>query len=162
MPTQIDQFPVPPNEVNPGDVRVWNDDGTGQGQRQMGNIVGTLLASAARTTTVNGVAMVNPNHRGIILHVNITAFSGTSPTLQPRVNAINPVTGNAFPIWLPTALAAAAGEYTFALYPTALGSGANTWTASVNAMLPRTWSVDVVIGGTTPSITFSLGYGLLV
>ena len=148
-------------DVQPADVRVWNDDGTGQGQRQMGNLVGTLLASAARTTNTSGVAMVNPNHRGLILYVNVTAVSGTSPTLQLRVNAIDPITGTAFAIWTPAALAppVAATEYVYALYPTAL---AESFTVTMNGILPRTWSVDALIGGTTPSVTFSLGYSLLV
>jgi len=160
LPTQIDQIAAAPNEVNPMDVRPWNDDGTGQGQRQMGNIVGTLLASAARTTNTSGVALANPNHRGLILYLNVTAVSGTTPTIQLRVNAIDPITGTAFPIWTPAALAppVATTEYVYALYPSAL---AESFTVSLNGVLPRTWSVDVLITGTTPSVTFSLGYSLL-
>ena len=160
MPTEIDVIRTsPPDSVEPMDTRVWNDDGTGQGQRQMGNVVGTLLASAARTTTTNGAALANPNHRGIALHLNITAFSGTSPTIQLRINAINPVTGSPFVIWLPAAQPAATGEFLYVLYPDTV---AMTTTVAMNGILPRPFSVDVVIGGTTPSITFSLSYSLLL
>src|SRR5947209_15772822 len=141
MPTQIDQIAAPPNEINPMDVRPWNDDGTGQGQRQMGNLVGTLLALATRTTNTNGIAMANPNHRGLILYLAVgTPVGGTTPTLQLRVNAIDPINGAAFPIWTPVALGppVANTEYVYAMYPTAL---AGAFTAVLNNILTRTWSV---------------------
>ena len=156
-----DQILVPGGYREPTDVREWLDDGTGQGQRYMGNLIGTLLSSAARTTNTSGIAMTNPNHRGLILYVNVTAVSGTSPTLQLRLNAIDPITGTAFPLWLPAAVAppVAATEYVYGLYPSTL---AGTFTASVNNILTRTWSVDALITGTTPSVTFSLAYSLLL
>jgi hypothetical protein len=163
LPTELDNILAPPFEANPMDVRVWNDDGNGGGQRQMGNIVGTLLASGVRTTNTNGLAMVNPNHRGLVLYANVTAFSGTTPTLQFRINSIDPITGTPQILWLPVAVAAAAGEFVWIMYPgytTALTGAVNTVVAS--GVLTRTWSVDFVIGGTTPSTTFSLGYSLLL
>lgn len=130
-------------------------------QQYYGNVVGTLLASAARTTNTSGIAMVNPNHRGLILYINVTAVSGTTPTLQVRVNAIDPITGTSFPIWTPAAISppVASTEYVYALYPTAL---AESFTATMNGVLTRTWSVDALITGTTPTVTFSLGYSLLM
>jgi hypothetical protein len=162
MPTQIDQIAAPPNEVNPQDVRVWNDDGNAQGQRQMGNVVGTLLALATRTTNTNGIALTNPNHRGLILYVAVgTPVSGTTPTLQLRVNAIDPITGAAFPIWTPAALnpPVANTEYVYGLYPSAAGE---SFTVFMNGILTRTWSVDVLLTGAGVSIPFSLAYSLLL
>src|SRR5438105_2629360 len=81
------------------------DDGAGNPLRVLGNAVGTLRANSALTTNMNGIVLGNPNCKGLLLYVNVTTpVAGTTPTLQLRVNAIDPITGPAFPIWTPASL----------------------------------------------------------
>ena len=154
--TQIPRATAP--DIQADDGILWLDDGAGGGIRQLANLVGTLLTSAARTTTVAGASMTNVNHRGLVIYVVVTAATGTTPTLAVRLNAIDPVTGNAFVVTTFASITAA-GTYAYAIYPTAL---AGSWTGTLNSILSRTFSVDFVIGGTTPSFTFSAGYSLLI
>ena len=126
--------------------------------REYNNSQGTVLASAAQTATIASGSFTNFNARGATVYVNITAFSGTSPTVQPVFQGQDPVTSNWFNLVVPAAgLAAANGTYVFQLYPgIAVSSTSPVWT--YNGVLPRVWRVNFVIGGTTPSITFSAGY----
>ena len=138
------------------------DDGAGNPLRVFGNAVGTLRANSALTTNLNGIVLGNPNCKGLLLYVNVTTpVAGTTPTLQLRVNAIDPITGTAFPIWTPAALnpPVATTEYVYAMYPAAL---AGSFTAFLNNILPRSWSVDLLVTGAGVSVPMSLGYGLLM
>ena len=120
------------------------------------NTQGTLLASAARTATATSPTMTNYNAKGVVVSVNVTAVAGTSPTLTVTINAISPVSGTKIPILTASTAISAIGEYAYQVYPGAAG-----YTQSAAAALPRTWEVDYVIGGTTPSFTFSSGYALI-
>ena len=106
---------------------------------------GTILASAARTASGNtqSTSLGVANFRDMHLFLNITAVSGTSPTLEIVSQAKDPVSGN----W--------AGVNT-------IWSGLNsTQTAYANIAglgLASDFAISWVIGGTTPSFTFSLGY----
>jgi hypothetical protein len=134
------------------------DDGLGNALKVLGNVVGTLLASAARTTSVLGMLLGNPSGKGIYIFVNVTAASGTTPTLAIRLNGVDPVTGATYIIQTFTAITAA-GEYVYLVYPAAVTAQGGI-TAVLVGLLPQTWSIDAVIGGTTPSFTFSLSYQL--
>src|SRR5947199_8184498 len=94
------------------------DDGAGNALRVLGNVVGTLLAAAARTATVLGALLGNPFGKGIILFVNVTAVSGTTPTLAIRLNGVDPVTGATYIIQT-FANITASGEYVYVIYPAA-------------------------------------------
>ena len=124
-----------------------------------GNVAGTLLASAAQTTTVATAAQVNTNARGVTVFVNVTAVSGTTPTLAPIIQAQDPVSA----VWAelnptPTNITAT-GLFIYQVYPAEIGPAAASGITQVTAtQLPRNWRVNFVIGGTTPSFTFSAGY----
>lgn len=124
--------------------------------RVRNNTQGTLLASAARTATASSPTMTNYNAKGVVISVNVTAVAGTSPTLHVVINAISPVSGTKIPILSASTDIAAIGEYAYQVYPGAAG-----YTQSEGAALPRMWEVDYVIGGTSPSFTFSSGYALI-
>lgn len=125
------------------------------------NASGTLVASGARTAAGNSGVQTNRYGRGVQLVVNVTAASGTTPTLAFTVNAVDPVTGDGSVV---AAMAAAGtnitatGQYLITVYPTAATGG----NLQVNAALPRLWQLNWAIGGTTPSFTFTVGYHYLV
>lgn len=95
-----------------------------------------LAASAARTATGTGSA-VEPGDRGVArLFLNVTAASGTSPTLNVTIQ-----TSNDGSTWR------SAGTFTQA---TAVSSQRATF--NIDRYVRATWT----IAGTTPSFTFSI------
>jgi len=91
----------------------------------------------------------------VILYLRVTAVSGVSPTLQIEIQVKDPQTARYVPIGKMDVVSAV-GDYVFVLYPGATESQA---VANVNAQdlpLPRIWRCNAVIGGETPSFTFSL------
>lgn len=114
----------------------------------------TALASAERTATTNGGDLTNVFARGVRLHLNISAASGTNPTLDVKVQTKDSVsaayvdlTGAAF------AQKTTTGSDDLVIYP-GIGETANR---AVSDALSRTWRVVATIGGTNPSFTFSVG-----
>lgn len=100
-------------------------------------------ASSAKTASGNSAAgLTNASGRNAHFIVNVSASGGTSPTLVVRVQIQDPVSS----AWVDLP-GAATGTIT--------GNGATL--LSVNN-LPRTYRLAWVIGGTTPSFTFSVGY----
>ena len=95
-----------------------------------------LAASAARTANGNG-NVAEPGDRGVArLTLNITAASGTSPTLNVTVQ-----TSHDGVTWR------SAGSFT-----QATGVSVQRATFNIDRFVRATWTV----GGTTPSFTFSL------
>jgi len=122
--------------------------------RWRNNIEATVLSSAARTASGNSADQTNHNARGILIIIDVTAVSGTSPTLQIRVQAKCPVSGKYYTI-AQTATWSTIGTRAMAVYPGASDSQALMDNNEVP--LPRTYRVRYIIGGTNPSFTFSVG-----
>jgi hypothetical protein len=117
-----------------------------------------LFASAARIATVNGSDVNNWRHRGIRLWLDITAVSGTTPTLDVKLQGKDRISG--VYVDIPSAAFAqktANGSDDLLVYP----GVAETANRSVSDVLPKTFRVVATIGGTTPSFTFSLSGELL-
>lgn len=99
-------------------------------------------ASSAKTASGNSAAaLTNASGRNAHFFVNVTAASGTTPTLVVRVQLQDPVGLG----WVDLPGAATASI-------TATGLTLLTVTN-----LPRTYRLAWTIGGTTPSFTFSVG-----
>jgi hypothetical protein len=109
-----------------------------------------FAALSAASTQTNTVALsgVNSQHRGISIFVNLTAVSGTGPTLTVTLSAIDPISGALITL-LASAALGATGTTLLQVYP-GIAVAAN---ASANAVLPSQWQVSYTIGGTTPSFT---------
>ena len=106
---------------------------------------GTILASAARTASGNtqSTSLGVANFRDMHLFLDITAVSGTSPTLEIVSQAKDPVSGN----W--------AGVNTIW---SGLNSAQTAYANIAGLGLASDFAISWVVGGTTPSFTFSLGY----
>lgn len=111
-----------------------------------------LLPSAARTATINTTDRSDPNAEGVHVIVDITAASGTTPTLTPAIQGKDPASGNYYTLLTGAALTAA-GTTVLKVAP-GVTPAANV---AVSDFLPDTWRVVCTIGGTTPSFTFSVG-----
>ena len=116
----------------------------------------TIWASAARTAaTTNSADLANYNARGVRLFLNITAATGTTPTLDIKVQAKDSVSGTYHDL---TGVAFAQQTTTASLDLVLYPGATVTANRSVSSPLPRTWRLVATIGGTdTPTFTFSLG-----
>jgi hypothetical protein len=119
-----------------------------------------LDTSSARTTSANGATGTNHNARGAEIFVNVTAVSGTTPTLAVRLQESYDGTNfrDVDTTNLQTASITANGIYKLVVYP-GLPTAAN---ASLNGVLPRTFRLAWTIGGTTPSFTFATYVNFIV
>ena len=119
----------------------------------------TIETSAARTTTANGTTITHASGRGALFCINVTAASGTTPTLVVQLQVQDPVSTS----WI---------DVTPAATPTITGTGLTMLTVcpgiseSANSRvaqgLPRVFRFRWTIGGTTPSFTFSIGAQYLI
>jgi hypothetical protein len=125
--------------------------------RQRGNTEGTLLASAARTTTVSTAVQTNYNGRGAHLILDITT-AGTGNLILILVGQYPPV--GVTRVVASSTTITTTGRTMIELYP---GIGAATSEANfrISGALPRTWWAGVNHSDAS-SWTYSLGYSLIV
>jgi hypothetical protein len=125
--------------------------------RYRGNIdTGALVTLSAASASGNSADQVNYNGRGLQCGVNITAISGTSPTLTVSFQGKDIGSGQYYTILASSALSAAGfGWYT--IYPSPLANA----TGYVDQVLPRTWRIAYTIGGTSPSVTATIGCSVI-
>jgi hypothetical protein len=110
----------------------------------------TLLASAARTASVNSAAQANRKHKGVIVNINVTA----DPALASVVFTIqgqDPISGEWYDI-LTSAAVAAVGHTVLRVYP---GLVAVT-NLAISYPLPSAWRVRAVAAD-GDSLTYSVG-----
>lgn len=122
--------------------------------RQRGNSAATVLASEARTATVDSTDQTNHNARGAHIIINISAGSGFS--LVPKVQAKDPVSGAYYDLLVGTAITTT-GTVVLRVFPGATPAS----NLVANDMLPRVWRVRVEHADTT-SATYSVGAALVV
>jgi len=122
--------------------------------RQRNNHNIAVEASSAKTATGNGATQTNFNASGALVWINVSAVSGTTPTLTVRLQW-SPDGGTT---WVDldttnaqTASITATGQFVLRVFP-GIATAAN---AALNSPLPRTWRLAWTIGGTTPSFTFA-------
>jgi len=124
---------------------------------------GTVLAIAARTDSGSPHSSSDMEKAyqfiGVKLYLEIDTVTGTSPTLDVKVQTKDPVSGEYHDLTGATfAQKTAAGRDELVIYP-GKDEVANR---AVNDALPRTWKVVATIGGTdTPTFTFGVGYAYL-
>lgn len=113
--------------------------------------LGEIVTLNAATANTNSDTMVNGFFRGVTVFVNLTALTGTSPTVTVALEAYDKVSGN-FVTLLESAALAATGMSMLQLYP----GVAVTANESASAVLPNQWRIAVTLGGTTPAVTGSI------
>lgn len=122
--------------------------------RERANTEETAVASAARTASGDGSDLTNRNAKGAVVTLDVTAATGTTPTLDVKIVAKDALSGKYVDIpGASFSQKTGTGTDTLVVYP----GVAETANRSVSDVLPRTWRVSWTIGGTTPSFTFSVG-----
>ena len=114
------------------------------GTQPVAALTGTAAAAGA-----NGSDQTNRRGHGLLVVVDITALTGTAPTLTVTIQGKDTASGKYFTILASAALAAVATTV-LRVYP-GLTAAANLVASDV---LPYTWRVISVIGGTTPAVTY--------
>lgn len=115
-----------------------------------------LLTYAAASAGTNSADQVNQSARGVKVVVDITAITGTTPTLTVTIRGKDPVSGKYFTLLASAALNAVATTV-LTVYPGATASA----NVTANDNLPKTWRVEAVIGGTGPAVTVTIAAILL-
>lgn len=113
----------------------------------------TILASAARTATLNSADFTNYNHRGVIVTLDVTASADTpSITLQIEHKDLG---GSKYEILLlTTAAVTGAGVHTYIVYP-GIGAASDDVVQVAGFPLGRIWRVTVTHAD-GDSITYSV------
>lgn len=114
--------------------------------------IATLTAAAVGSNTA---MLDNAFWRGVQLSINITAITGTAPTLTVFIEGQDETSG----VWhtlLASAALTATGFTLLTLYP-GVTVAANV---SASQFLPKTWRVRYAIAGTTPAVTATIGASL--
>jgi len=124
------------------------------------NIEDVYRASAVLGASGAGSTFANADCKGIAIIVKVTAKSGTSPTLAVKLQAYDIASGD----WVDVLGASTitfsdVGTTCLVVYP----GIAVTANLAVSAICPKTWRLYYTIGGSaTPTMTFSVGYTLIV
>ena len=113
--------------------------------------------STLATLTAAGLGTVNGpdqpcSSSALSLGINITALTGTSPTLQVTVQGKHAASGQYYTS-LQSAVLAATG-FTLLSIAAGLVAAANT---VANAVMPSVFRLSYTIGGTTPAVTATIG-----
>lgn len=128
----------------------------GQSLVRQANVDGiNLLTLTAAAASVNGADNQNPFAPGATIVVDITAITGTTPSLVITIEGKDPVSGKYYTI-LQSASLTAVGTTVLRVYPT-LTAAANV---TANSLLPKTYRVRATIAGTTPAVTATVGASL--
>lgn len=115
-----------------------------------------LISHAAAAAGVSGSDQTNLNARGLLVGINITAGTGTLPTLQVIIEGKDVVSGVYYTLLASAAIAATAGFTLLTIYP-GLVASANL---VANQVLPRVWRARTVVGGTGAAVTATVSANL--
>lgn len=117
---------------------------------------GALVTLSNASAGVNSSDQTNTAGRGLKCLIDITAISGTSPTLTASIDYKDTASGT-YTHLLTSAALSAAGTTMLTLYP-GIAATANVAASDV---LPRTWRVSDTISGTTPSVSATIGCSVI-
>jgi len=155
--TDIDGAEVPVTPAKGGmDVVAYNYAFNGTSFDAIrNNTEETILASAARTATVNSADFINYNAKGLHVILNISALAAT-PSIVPTIQGKDPISGEYYDILVGAAITTT-GINILKIYPGIIA----TPNASASDILPRTYRVSVAHAD-SDSITYSISGVLII
>lgn len=118
--------------------------------------LGAVITFDAADNGVSSGSLDGTYFRGALIFVNISAITGTNPTLTVTAKGIDPVSGGTYTILASTALNAT-GFTVLRIFPGA--TAVNNLAA--NDTLPPTWRIDTAIGGSSPEVTATISVVLI-
>ncbi len=121
--------------------------------RWRGNTEAEILASAARTATVNSADFINYNAKGVIITLDVTATADT-PSITLQIEHKDSSGSKYEILLLTTAAVTATGVHTYIVYP-GIGAASDDVVQVAGFPLGRTWRVTVTHAD-GDSITYSV------
>jgi hypothetical protein len=115
----------------------------------------TILASAARTASVDSADQTNAYHRGVRIHIDATVLPGAATSNVFTVQGKS-ASGDYYTI-LASAAIVGTGDTFLYIYP----GGTAAANLVVNQALPAVWRVSVASGNAN-SLTYSVGIELFI
>ena len=106
---------------------------------------------SAQASTLSSADADNLSAFGGHIVIDVTAITGTTPTLTVSVEGKDPVSGKYYTI-LTSAAISTVSTTVLRIFPSATAS-ANT---IANDIIPRTFRVTSTLGGTTPVVTATI------
>ena len=132
------------------------------GALQNSGILQAATVFASQTLSANGATnsadQTNLWGRAAFFTLNVSAITGTTVTLDIKLQSKDPISGNYvdIPLYVITQCTVAQGVQTRLMVVTGVGAAAAG--ALVLGCMPLTWrAVATVASGANPSVTFSLG-----
>ena len=116
------------------------------------NANSTIATLTAASASGNSVDLNNPGGSGLILAIDITAITGTTPSITVTVQGKDAASGKYYTVLASAALSTV--STTILRVFAGATAAANT---AANDKLPCTWRVSWVIAGTTPAVTATIG-----
>ena len=117
---------------------------------------GAAVTLSAASASGDSEQLDNLHWRGAQIGVNITAITGTSPSITVIVEGFDAASGQYYTL-LSSAALTATGFTLLTVYP-GVTAAANGAAATV---LPEVWRIRYTIAGTTPAITETIGANLI-
>lgn len=136
-----------------------SDDKAGPLVTQVEGEEGELLASAARTASVQSADQTNHGWAGVILYVEVTAVTAT-PVVTVIIEGKDPSSGVYFPIATYANTLTAVSSRAYMLRGGISEDIAETDLEIQGVPLPKTWRVNMSHAD-ADSITYSVGYSYL-
>lgn len=134
-------------------------NGATQWDRERNNHELTVFSSAARTSTANSADITNYNGRSVKFVLDVGTVTGTSPTLDVKIQGkdtlsgtYQDITGAAF---TQKTSSTSTDDLTIALGITIVAN------RSISNVVPRIFRAVATIAGTSPSFTFSLSANVI-
>lgn len=119
---------------------------------QRGVDLGTLITHTAASAGTTGPVMGTNQGAGMLVFINVTAISGTTPTLTVTLKGCTDASATATYTILASTAINATGLTVLRVYP-GLTASAN---ATASDVIPGYCRIDSVIGGTGPSVTATI------
>lgn len=116
----------------------------------IGKVVNITAAGAG---TFNTNDLQNVNASGLTVVVDITAITGTSPTLTVTIQGKDVASGKYYTILAGAALTAT-GTTVMRIYPGIIQANTNV---IASLLVPEWFRISYTIGGTTPAVTATVG-----
>ena len=112
-----------------------------------------VTLTAAGSGTVTSADLQNVTGAGVSVVIDITAITGTSPTLVVKVQGKDVASGKYFDL-ITSATLNATGTTRLRIYPGIIQTGTNTFVSDV---VPEWYRISYTIGGTSPAVTATIG-----
>lgn len=114
----------------------------------------TLTAAGVGTTT--GFDVTNNQYGQLLVFVNVTEITGTSPTLTVTIRSKDPASGATYDLLVSGAIGAT-GLTVLQVGP-GITAAANS---AVARAVPTYWHVSATVAGTTPAVTATISYQMM-